>query len=301
MNVVSSARADSPGDRPVSGVASNGPTVLRIGLGARLRHKRELAGLSREDAGEAIRGSAAKISRLELGRVGFKERDVTDLLTRYGVVDPEERAEFLALVARANAPGWWHRYSDLLPAWFETYLGLEQAASMIRTYELQFVPGLLQTRGYARAVTQLAHSDPAEVERRVELRMRRQAILSSPGGPTLWAVLDEAALRRGLAGTQLQREQIDRLIELNRLPNVALQIAPLRYGGHAAAGGPFTILRFREPDLPDIVYLEQLTSALYLDKRVDVDHYAMVMDRLCAQVEPPDRTEATLLAIREEL
>jgi transcriptional regulator with XRE-family HTH domain len=301
MNVVSNARADSPGDRPVSGVANNGPTVLRIGLGARLRHKRELAGLTREEAGEAIRGSAAKISRLELGRVGFKERDVTDLLTRYGVVDAEERAEFLGLVRRANAPGWWHRYSDLLPSWFETYLGMEQAASMIRTYELQFVPGLLQTRGYARAVTQLAHSDPAEVERRVELRMRRQAILSNPGGPTLWAVLDEAALRRGLAGTQLQREQIDKLIELNELPNVALQIAPLRYGGHAAAGGPFTILRFREPDLPDIVYLEQLTSALYLDKRVDVDHYAMVMDRLCAQVEPPDRTESALLAIREEL
>jgi len=301
MNVVSNVRADEPGDRPVSGVQATGPTVLRIGLGARLRHKREVAGLTREEAGDAIRGSAAKISRLELGRVGFKERDVSDLLTRYGVVDPDERAEFLTLVGRANAPGWWHRYSDLLPSWFETYLGMEQAASMIRTYELQFVPGLLQTRGYARAVTQLAHSDAAEVERRVELRMRRQSILSTPGGPTLWAVLDEAALRRGLAGTQLQREQIDKLIELNKLPNVALQIAPLRYGGHAAAGGPFTILRFREPDLPDIVYLEQLTSALYLDKRVDVDHYAMVMDRLCAQVEPPDRTESALLAIREEL
>jgi len=301
MNVVSNVRADEPGDRPVSGVQPTGPTVLRIGLGARLRHKREVAGLTREEAGDAIRGSAAKISRLELGRVGFKERDVSDLLTRYGVVDPDERAEFLTLVGRANAPGWWHRYSDLLPSWFETYLGMEQAASMIRTYELQFVPGLLQTRRYARAVTQLVHSDPAEVERRVELRMRRQAILSAPDGPTLWAVVDEAALRRSLAGAELQREQLDRLIELNRLSNVALQIAPLRYGGHAAAGGPFTILRFREPDLPDIVYLEQLTSALYLDKRVDVDHYAMVMDRLCAQVEPPDRTEATLMTIREEL
>lgn len=301
MNVVSSARADEPGGRAVAGVPTNGPTVLRIGLGARLRHKRELAGLTREQAGEAIRASAAKISRLELGRVGFKERDVADLLSLYGVVEQDERGEFLTLVARANAPGWWHRYSDLLPSWFETYLGLEQAASVIRTYELQFVPGLLQTRSYARAVTQLAYSDAVDVERRVDLRMRRQNILTTPGGPTLWAVLDEAALRRSLAGTELQRDQLDRLIELNRLPNVALQIAPLRYGGHAAAGGPFTILRFAEPDLPDIVYLEQLTSALYLDKRVDVDHYAMVMDRLCAQVEPPDRTEAQLLAIREEL
>ena len=122
MNVVSNLRADEPGDRPVSGLQPTGPTVLRIGLGARLRHKRELAGLTREEAGDAIRGSAAKISRLELGRVGFKERDVSDLLTRYGVVDPDERAEFLTLVGRANAPGWWHRYSDLLPSWFETYL-----------------------------------------------------------------------------------------------------------------------------------------------------------------------------------
>ena len=300
MNVVSNLRADEPGDRPVSGVQPTGPTVLRIGLGARLRHKREVAGLTREEAGDAIRGSAAKISRLELGRVGFKERDVSDLLTRYGVVDPDERAEFLTLVGRANAPGWWHRYSDLLPSWFETYLGMEQAASMIRTYELQFVPGLLQTTRYARAVTQLVHSDPAEVERRVELRMRRQAILSAPDGPTLWAVVDEAALRRSLAGAELQREQLDRLIELNRLSNVALQIAPLRYGGHAAAGGPFTILRFREPDLPDIVYLEQLTSALYLDKRDDVDAYIQVMERLCVDSLTPERTIDLLASILKE-
>src|SRR4051794_18265980 len=266
MNVVSNVRADEPGDRPVSGVQATGPTVLRIGLGARLRHKREVAGLSREEAGDAIRGSAAKISRLELGRVGFKERDVSDLLTRYGVVDPEERAEFLTLVGRANAPGWWHRYSDLLPSWFETYLGMEQAASMIRTYELQFVPGLLQTRRYARAVTQLVHSDPAEVERRVELRMRRQAILSAPGGPTLWAVVDEAALRRSLAGAELQREQLDRLIELNRLSNVALQIAPLRYGGDPAAGGPVTIPRVRPPHLPGTGYPRDPTPPPYPPK-----------------------------------
>ena len=205
------------------------------------------------------------------------------------------------MARRANAPGWWHRYSDLLPGWFETYLGLEQASTMIRTYELQFVPGLLQTRDYARAVTLLGHEDLEDVERRVELRIRRQEVLTSPGAPTLWAVIDEAALRRSLNGPELLRAQLDHLLAMNELPNVSVQIAPLSFGGHAAAGGPFSILRFAEPDLPDIVYLEQLTSALYLDKRVDVDHYAMVMDRLCAQVEPPDRTESALLAIREEL
>ena len=281
--------------------AGGGPTVLRIALGSQLRGRRENAGVTREVAGDAIRASTAKISRLELGRVGFKERDVADLLTLYGVVDREERDQFLALARRANAPGWWHRYADLLPAWFETYLGLEQAAAVIRCYELQFIPGLVQTRDYARAVTMLGHSDSDEVERRVDLRMRRQEILTAPGGPTFWGVVDEAALRRSLAGPGLMRDQLDHLIEINRLPNVSLQIASLRDGGHPAAGGPFTILRFGEPDLPDIVYLEQLTSALYLDKRADVEHYAVVMDRLCAQVDPPAATESILTAIRRDI
>jgi transcriptional regulator with XRE-family HTH domain len=278
-----------------------GPTALRIGLGSELRRRRERAGISREVAGEALRASPAKISRLELGRVGFKERDVLDLLTLYGVTDETERTQFLALARRANAPGWWHRYSDLLPGWFETYLGLEQASTMIRTYELQFVPGLLQTREYARAVTLLGHEDLEDVERRVELRLRRQEVLTAPGAPTLWAVIDEAALRRSLNGPELLRAQLDHLLAMNELPNVSVQIAPLSFGGHAAAGGPFSILRFAEPDLPDIVYLEQLTSALYLDKRSDVEHYTLVMDRLCAQIEPPERTAAILDEIRAAL
>jgi transcriptional regulator with XRE-family HTH domain len=277
-----------------------GPTVLRIGLGGALRRKREAAGVTRERAGEAIRASPAKISRLELGRVGFKERDVADLLTCYGATDPAERAQFIELARQANAPGWWRQYADLLPSWFETYLGLEQAASMIRNYELQFVPGLLQTRDYARAVTMLGHADPVEVERRVELRLRRQALLTGPNAPTLWAVVDETALRRTLLPAAQGRAQITHLIEMSELPNVSLQVAPLSYGGHAAAGGPFAILRFAEPDLPDIVYLEQLTSALYLDKRSDVRHYAAVMDRLCAQVEQLDRTEEILMGIRAD-
>jgi hypothetical protein len=278
-----------------------GPTALRIGLGSELRRRHERAGISREVAGEALRASPAKISRLELGRVGFKERDVLDLLTLYGVTDETERSQFLALARRANAPGWWHRYSDLLPGWFETYLGLEQASTMIRTYELQFVPGLLQTREYARAVTLLGHEDLEDVERRVELRLRRQEVLTAPGAPTLWAVIDEAALRRSLNGPELLRAQLDHLLAMNELPNVSVQIAPLSFGGHAAAGGPFSILRFAEPDLPDIVYLEQLTSALYLDKRSDVEHYALVMDRLCAHIEPPDRTAAIIDAIRKSI
>jgi transcriptional regulator with XRE-family HTH domain len=295
MNVVQSHQVGGAVPEPV------GPTALRIGLGGELRRRRERAGITRETAGDALRASPAKISRLELGRVGFKERDVLDLLTLYGILDPTERAEFVALAHRANAPGWWHRYSDLLPGWFETYLGLEQASTMIRTYELQFVPGLLQTREYARAVTLLGHEDLRDVERRVDLRMRRQEVLDAPGAPTLWAVIDEAALRRSLNGPDLLRAQLDHLLAMNERPNVSVQIAPLSFGGHAAAGGPFSILRFAEPDLPDIVYLEQLTSALYLDKRSDVEHYALVMDRLCAHIEPPDRTAAIIDGIRSSL
>ena len=164
--------AGSGEPEPGTAGAASGPTVLRIALGSQLRGRREAAGITREIAGDSIRASTAKISRLELGRVGFKERDVADLLTLYGILDPDERAQFLGLARRANAPGWWHRYADLLPAWFETYLGLEQAATVIRCYELQFVPGLVQTRDYARAVTRLGHTDPDDVERRVELRMR---------------------------------------------------------------------------------------------------------------------------------
>jgi transcriptional regulator with XRE-family HTH domain len=299
MNV---ARNHEPlgGGQADNGVTT-GPTVLRMGLGSLLRRRREAVGITREVAGDAIRASTAKISRLELGRVSFKERDVADLLTLYGVVDDAERAQFLDLARKANAPGWWHRYTDLLPNWFETYLGLEQAASVIRTYELQFVPGLLQTREYARAVTQLACTRTEEIDRRVELRMRRQELLTAEGAPTLWAVIDEAALRRAIGGPDLARAQLDHLLQMNELPNVSLQIAPFSYGGHAAAGGPFTLLRFAQPDLPDIVYLEQLTSALYLDKRSDVEHYALVMDRLVAQVEPPARTAAILSKIRSDI
>ncbi|MFE6688519.1 helix-turn-helix domain-containing protein [Streptomyces sp. NPDC057743] len=266
-----------------------GPTVLRIVLGTQLRRLREAAGITREAAGHTIRASHAKISRLELGRVSCKERDVADLLTLYGVTDSAARASFLTLARRTSTPGWWHQYNEVLPSWFETHLGLEAAASVIRTYEVQFVPGLLQTAEYARAVAQLGHptATAEETEQRVELRMERQQLLTLPDAPRLWAILDEACLRRPLGGSGVMPGQLRHLIEMARLPNVTLQVAPFDLGGHAAAGGPITILRFMEPDLPDIVYLEQLTSALYLDKRDDVDHYLAVMDRLSAQAESP--------------
>ena len=276
--------------------------MLRIALGAQLRRLREANGISREAAGDAIRGSHAKISRLELGRVGFKERDVADLLTLYRITDPQQRQAFLTLARQANEPGWWHRYHDILPHWFETFLGLEQASSVIRTYEPQFVPGLLQTEDCARAVIRLGHPGGStdEIDRRVALRMTRQQLLAQPDPPSLWAVLDEAALWR-LGSRTAMRTQLQHLLDQAQRPNITLQAVPFHAGGHAAAGGPFTILRFAEPDLPDIVYLEQLTSALYLDKHHDVDHYLVVMDRLCVQAKSPDTTLTFLTTMLNEL
>ncbi|MGA4789849.1 helix-turn-helix domain-containing protein [Nocardia sp. AB354] len=270
-------------------VAERGPTALRIAVGGQLRKLREAAGITREAAGEHIRGSHAKISRLELGRTGFKERDVRDLLTLYGVDNAEEREMFLDLVSRANQPGWWHSYNDLLPQWFETYLGLEHASKSIRTFEGQLVPGLLQTEEYTRSVVALGHEN-AEAARRVELRKKRQEILDRSGAPTLWAVLDEAVLHRPIGGEQVLRAQLEHLVEVSMKPNVTIQVLPYAAGGHAAAGSSFTMLRFAEPELPDIVYLEQLTSALYLDRQQDLELYRQVMDRLSVQAEPPERS-----------
>lgn len=278
---------DSGRIKPID--VDRGPTVLRIALGGQLRRLRESKNITRDAAGEAIRGSHAKISRLELGRTGFKERDIRDLLTLYGVMDPEEREAFLDLARRANEPGWWHRYSDLLPSWFGTYLGLEQAATKIRTYEAHLVPGLLQTPDYARAVVTLGYAD-GETDRRVAFRQRRQEILHRADPPVIWAVIDEAALQRPVGGSRVHREQMEHLLDLTRLPNVTIQVVPFSAGAHAAAGSSFTILRFAEAELPDIVYLEQLTSALYLDRREDLALYLSVMDRLSVQAAPPDRS-----------
>lgn len=280
----------------------SGPTVLRILLGSELRRLREGKGLTREDAGYEIRASGSKISRMELGRVSFKERDVADLLTLYGVTDPDDKESLLNLAREANTPGWWHRYGDILPSWFQVYVGLEEAATLIRTYEVQFVPGLLQTEEYARAITARGHAGapPEEIEQRVNLRMTRQALLARRDAPRLWAVIDEAALRRPIGGRDVMRAQIERLIEATKMPNVTLQVTPFASGGHPAEAGAFTILRFPEADLPDAVYIEQLTSALYLDKRDDADAYMEAMEHLCVVSKPPGDTAEFLARVLEE-
>jgi len=267
-------------------------TVLRMLLGTQLRRLREAAGISVDKAGYEIRASRSKLSRMETGRVGLKLRDIEDLLTLYGVVDEEQRVNVLALAKRSREPEWWAQYNDILPGWFETYLALESAASVIRSFETQFVPGLLQTEEYARAVTRLGHqtAPEQEIERRVSLRLRRQEVLARRQPPRFWAIVDEAALRRPIGGAAVMREQLRHLVHAARRPGVRLQVVPFARGGHAGASGSFSILRFQERDLPDVVYIEQLTSSVYLDQRSDVEHYLEVVDRLSSEALPPADT-----------
>ncbi|MER5744241.1 helix-turn-helix domain-containing protein [Streptomyces sp. NPDC002225] len=262
---------------------SSGSVVRRILLGSQLRRLRDARGITREAAGYSIRASESKISRMELGRVSFKARDVEDLLTLYGVTDETERDALLGLAREANVAGWWHSYGDVLPGWFQTYIGLEGAASLIRVYEVQFVHGLLQTEAYAHAVVTrgMGGAAPtAEIDRRVALRLERQKALVSERSPHFHAVLDEAALRRPYGGREVMRGQLRHLIEMSERPNVTLQVMPFSFGGHAGESGSFTMLRFPESDLSDIVYLEQLTSALYLDKAEEVAQYEKAITRL---------------------
>jgi hypothetical protein len=277
------------------------PTARRIMLGARLRRLREAAEISRAEAGFAIRSSESKISRLELGRVSFKPRDVTDLLSMYGVTDPEKREAFLDMAKRSNEPGWWHRYTDLVADWFQDYLGLEESASRIQTWEQQFVPGLLQTEDYAKAIISHGWSPMAaqSVQRQVALRMRRQALLGRPDPPKLWAVIDESVLHRPVGGTRVMLDEVEHLIELTKRPNITLQVVPYQFSGYAAEGS-FTSLRFAEPELPDVVYIEHLSGALYLDKRSDTELYGRVFDRLTVDAYTPDHTRQFLMKVRAE-
>jgi hypothetical protein len=282
------------GEQPDSGMddPSLDGFVLRMLLGSQLRRLREAASITPEQAGYEIRASRSKISRMETGRVGFKARDVADLLVLYGVTDEQERSRFLDLVERSGRADWWTRYSDILPDWFENYLGLESASTTIRTFEIQFVHGLFQTEDYAQAVTRLGHQSAptVEIERRVGLRVKRQDLLTRANPPRIWSVMDEAVLRRPVGGPAVMRAQLHRLIEVAKMPQVTLQVVPFARGGHAGAGGSFSVLRFEEQFLPDVVYIEQLTGAVYLEQRSDVEHYLEVMDLLSGEALTPVAT-----------
>ena len=292
------------GEQPFSGLddAPAEAAVLRMMLGTQLRRLREAADITPEQAGLEIRASRSKISRLETGRVKLKSRDVTDLLTLYGVTGEGVRAKFLSLVKQSNMPDWWAAYSDILPGWFEAYLGLESAASIIRSFEIQVVHGLFQTEDYTRAITGLRHKTASadEIEAWVRLRLGRQALHARQQPPRVWSVMDEAVLRRPVGGAAVMRAQLRHLLEVAALPHVTLQVIPFARGGHAGESGSFTVLRFAERDLPDVVYIQQLTGATYLDQRVDVEQYLEVVDELSGEALTPGATTSFIEQVARE-
>ncbi|MFF1658782.1 helix-turn-helix transcriptional regulator [Streptomyces sp. NPDC058255] len=279
------------------------PTVGQVVLGRRLLDLRERAGLKREEAARILRVAPATVRRMEMAEVSLKIPYLQLLLKSYGVSDEEAEA-FVQLAEEANKPGWWQRFHDILPDWFSMHVSLEGAAALIRSYEPHFVPGLLQTEDYARGVLKagaIGHTRPEDIERHVALRMQRQALLTREGAPRIWAVMDETALLRPIGGPEVMRAQIDKLLQVTKLPNVTLQVIPFSSGPHPGTYGPFVLFRFAVPELPDMVYSEYLTGAVYLDARSEVATHLEVMDRMAAQAATAHRTKEILRDLRKEL
>jgi hypothetical protein len=240
---------------------------------------------------------------MEKAEVGLKLLYVEKLLQTYGV-PREEIDTFLSLAEDANRPGWWHNFRDVLPDWFSVYVSLEGAAKLIRAYEPHYVPGLLQTEDYVRTLLRVGFPDASgeELDKRVALRMERQALLTRPDdAPHLWVVMDETVLRRNVGGRQVMRGQLNRLLRATEQSNVTLQMLPFSAGPHPGTFGHFQLFRFGIPELPDIVYTEGLTSASYLDERADVATYLETLDRMCEQAATPEGTEALLQALLKEI
>jgi len=258
------------------------PTVRRRRLGLELRRLREQAGMTCEEVGRHQDCSGPRISRIETGHIGIRPGEVRELLDLYGVTDESAREAMASIARDARKKGWWHTYSDVLPAWFEARVGLEAEARVLKEYETQFVPGLLQTKEYAQA--QLHAGQPmapaGEIERQVELRLDRQRLLTGDDPPHLWVVLSEAVVRIRVGGADVLRAQLEHLIAMNELPHITIQVLPLSSDAHAMPVGSFSILAFPEPADPDVVYLEYLGGCLYLEREEEVSRYVLAFDHL---------------------
>jgi transcriptional regulator with XRE-family HTH domain len=281
---------------------ASGPTVLRMILGRQLQALREKAGMTYEQAAGAIYSSWYTVRRMERGEGGLKPLTVKSLLMAYGVTDVREIDAFLALARDASKPGWWHSFDDVLPAWFKVAVGLEESASLIRAYEPQVVPGLLQTEDYIRALTTASFpgADGEEVQRRVALRLARQELLRRPAPPEYWVVMDETVLRRPIGSRKVMRGQLARLIEAAETPTVTVQVIPFTAGWHPALYGMFWLFRFPDQEMPDIVYSESLTGSYYMNKPAETTAYIEAIDRMCAQAASPDQTLTLLRDILKE-
>ncbi|MEW2403100.1 helix-turn-helix transcriptional regulator [Streptomyces sp. NPDC046862] len=278
------------------------PTVGQVVLGRRLQELRETSGLRREEAARVLRVAPATVRRMEMAEVALKIPYVQVLLTTYGVAE-RDVAAFVALAEEANQPGWWQRYHDVLPDWFSLHVSLEGAARVIRQYEPHYVPGMLQTEEYARSVLEagtVGQSGAESIERHVSLRMARQKLLTRANPPHLWVIMDETALRRPVSiRPEVMRHQLERLLDVVERDHVTLQVAEFEAGPHPGTYAPFVLFRFAEPELPDMVYTEYLTGALYLDSRPEVAMHLEVLDHMAAHAASADRTKELLREYRD--
>jgi transcriptional regulator with XRE-family HTH domain len=277
--------------------------VGQVVLGRRLQELREATGLRRDEAAQILRVTAATVRRMEMAEVALKIPYMQVLLSTYGVPD-DEIAVFVSLAEEANQPGWWQRFHDVLPDWFSMHVSLEGAASVIRSYEPHFVPGLLQTEDYARAVLEagtVGQTRPEEIERHVSLRLARQKLLTREHAPRLWVIMDETVLRRPVSiRGEVMRDQLDRLLEAVENDHITLQVAEFASGPHPGTYAPFALFRFAQPELPDMVYSEYLTGALYLDTRAEVAAHLEVLDHMTARAASAQRTKALIESRRDD-
>ena len=266
------------------------PTVRRRRLGQELRRLREIKGMTAEEVADRLLVSQSKISRLENGRRSISQRDVRDLCGVYEVADHRVVDSLMQMAKDSRQQGWWHAFGDIP---YSVYIGLETDAESLRVYEPQVVPGLLQTRSYAEALINgaLPEAPPSDIEKRVNVRARRQDRVNAPEHPLrLWAVIDESALRRLVGGKQVMIEQLEHLIEQSQLPHVTVQVLPFEMGAHPGINGQYAILEFPDAADSSVVYIEGVTSDLYLEKANDVQRYSVMYEHLRAQALNVDQT-----------
>ncbi|MFF6781334.1 Scr1 family TA system antitoxin-like transcriptional regulator [Streptomyces sp. NPDC012510] len=282
-------------------MASNvNPTVRRRRLGQELRRLRELKGMTAEEVAERLLVSQSKISRLENGRRSISQRDVRDLCGVYEVEDQRVVDSLMQMAKDSRQQGWWHAFGDVP---YSVYIGLETDAASLRVYDPQVVPGLLQTRPYAEALIAgaLPETTPGDIDKRVQVRLRRQERISAPESPLrLWTVLDEAALRRVVGNRSLMREQLEHLVEQSRLPHVTVQVIPFHLGAHPGLNGQYAILEFPDASDSSVVYIEGVTSDLYLEKPADVQKYSVMYEHLRAQALNVEQSRQFIADIAKE-
>ncbi|KPI24167.1 helix-turn-helix domain-containing protein [Streptomyces sp. NBC_00080] len=282
-------------------MASNvNPTVRRRRLGQELRRLRELKGMTAEEVAERLLVSQSKISRLENGRRSISQRDVRDLCGVYEVEDQRMVDSLMEMAKDSRQQGWWHAFGDVP---YSVYIGLETDAASLRVYDPQVVPGLLQTRQYAEALISgaLPEAPPADIEKRIQVRLRRQERISTADNPLrLWAVLDEAALRREVGNRQVMIEQLDYLLEMSQLPHVTVQLIPFTMGAHPGVSGQYAILEFPDAADSSVVYIEGVTSDLYLEKPQDVQKYSVMYEHLRAQALNADQTREFIAKVAKD-